>query len=156
MQSEEWCRKLLQVTSLQMSEFAKSWSVLLPLILCRLWDNANCFSLLYLLSNQFQSHRRWLCTGRTLYNITKVDSVRKCPLASSQVWHSACQEALQSITVTVQQFFWTIWIPVLYMPFAAWTCSFILWLLGERKLDYWMWNTCKMSVKYKRYERSER
>lgn len=147
MQSEEWCRKLLQVTSLQMSEFAKSWSVLLLLILCRLWDNANQSVL-----------KPQKVFGRTLYNIMKLDSVWKYPLLSSQVWHSACQEALQSVTVTAQQFFWTSWIPVLHMSFAActWICSFILWLLGEHELDYWVWNTCKMSIKYKRYKRSER
>lgn len=71
MQSQEWCRRLVQLTPLLGSQFTKSWSVLLLLILCRLWDFSSCIPLLnYPVTCKAIKRFSWVPAGHT--------EVRRC------------------------------------------------------------------------------
>lgn len=153
MQSQEWCRRLLQVTPSLGSQFTKSWSVLLLLILCRLGHSSSCIPLLcYLVTCKAIEGFWW-----TLQDIQKLDSVWKIPQGTSRVWHTLCQGVLQFITVTslVQ------WSPLVqknqfstspsqhvcgHAPLSFGYLENRSWTLGYG-------NAYKMSVKYKRDER---
>lgn len=130
MQSQEWCRRLLQVTPWLGSQFTKSWSVLLLLILCRLWHSLSCIPLLYYLVTCKAIEEFWW----TLQDIQKLDSVWKIPQGTSRVWHTWCQGVLQFITVTSPKVLLDQWITNSPLPLRSTYVGMLLYPLATWRI----------------------